>query len=232
MCQHLQAGAADGQRLKSLRKPIKQLARALGVVRALDVSASLLTALADACDLAALTTPLVRHLRSQRRRHAKQLAQVVQRDDIVAALDRLKTACVDVDAVDWSSAIDRGAQTMEECLQRCGSREGSVKDDLHRLRIATKRLRYVLEIAGGDASSSRDSRIASLRQLQEVLGGLHDNEVARREVAAFLRDRGSLLTAAQTQAIRRLARAAAERERALRHDAMHFVRAMSDTIDV
>ena len=71
---------------------------------------------------------------------------------------------------------------------------------LHNLRIAAKRLRYVLELTGPDAT------VKQLKRLQDQLGELHDCDVHLPE-------------------IRELARASGEREaKGLRAIAIHLAR--------
>ncbi len=59
---------------------------------------------------------------------------------------------------------------------------------LHDMRIAAKRLRYILEIThpcfGPDAAAA----VKPVKQLQEVLGDVHDCDVQLPEVAAFLEE--------------------------------------------
>ncbi len=207
--------AGDARRVRSARKPIKRLARALGAVRAIDVSTLLLVHLADASDLTRLSAPLLRHLRSERRRLAGQLAMVAAHRDVAEALDCAGWLEVARTETHRPSAVDRRVAVMEMWLQRC--RRRPTKAGLHRLRIVTKRLRYVLEVVyRGDAAA--EQRLEPLRRLQEALGALHDCEVARRGVQTFQRDVG------RSAALQQLTRAAAERERTLRLDARVLVR--------
>jgi CHAD domain-containing protein len=85
----------------------------------------------------------------------------------------------------------------------CGFAEEALAPDAdeaqHNMRIATKRLRYVLEIVGPcigeEAKAARDAA----KQLQSVLGDLHDCDLMLPKVerigsaAALLRERRELL---------------------------------------
>ncbi len=207
--------ATDAHRARSVHKPIKRLARALGAVRAIDVSTLLLAQFADTIDLTSSSAPLLRHLRSDRRRLAGQLAMVAGRRDVAEALDRAEQLEIEQGEKGCAPAAVRCVASMEVWLQQC--RRRPTKASLHRLRIVTKRLRYVLEIVyRGDAEGER--QLEPLRRLQEALGALHDCEVAHREIQAFRWDAG------RSAALRQLTRAAVDCERVLRLDAMCLVR--------
>jgi len=56
---------------------------------------------------------------------------------------------------------------------------------LHDMRIAAKRLRYVLEITGPCFGPYTDKAVELVRELQDLLGEIHDCDVQRPDVAAF-----------------------------------------------
>ena len=51
---------------------------------------------------------------------------------------------------------------------------------LHRVRLATKRLRYTLELFRSCYGPGLETRLAELREIQQVLGDVNDCEAARR----------------------------------------------------
>jgi CHAD domain-containing protein len=57
---------------------------------------------------------------------------------------------------------------------------------LHDMRIAAKRLRYILEITHAGFGSYAEAAIKPVKELQEVLGEVHDCDVQLPEVRAFL----------------------------------------------
>jgi CHAD domain-containing protein len=71
----------------------------------------------------------------------------------------------------------------------------------HDMRIAAKRLRYVLEIAAGCLGPDAEALRAKARELQDVLGDIHDCDVMLPQVAGIesvetlLRTRRELLFA-------------------------------------
>jgi len=58
---------------------------------------------------------------------------------------------------------------------------------LHSLRLATKRLRYSLELFRPCYRAGLATRIARLRKLQQVLGEINDAAVAQRALAEMLK---------------------------------------------
>ncbi|CAA9495153.1 MAG: hypothetical protein AVDCRST_MAG30-1609 [uncultured Solirubrobacteraceae bacterium] len=67
---------------------------------------------------------------------------------------------------------------------------------LHDMRIAAKRLRYVLEITGPCFGPYAAAAVRHTKEVQDLLGEIHDCDVGRPEVAAFREE----LVAADAQA--------------------------------
>jgi CHAD domain-containing protein len=59
---------------------------------------------------------------------------------------------------------------------------------LHDMRIAAKRLRYILEVTGTCFGPYAETAVKSVKELQDLLGELHDCDVQLPEVAAFRRE--------------------------------------------
>ena len=59
---------------------------------------------------------------------------------------------------------------------------------LHDMRIAAKRLRYVLEVTGPVFGPYAGTAVKHTKDLQDLLGEIHDCDVQLPEVAAFLEE--------------------------------------------
>jgi CHAD domain-containing protein len=59
---------------------------------------------------------------------------------------------------------------------------------LHDMRIAAKRLRYILEVTGDCFGPYASNAVKMVKELQDLLGEIHDCDVQLPEVAAFLEE--------------------------------------------
>ena len=79
----------------------------------------------------------------------------------------------------WQWAVDarvsRRTATVERALDAAGSLY--LPERLHDVRIALKKFRYALEVAGEAAGTKRSADIRALKRQQDTLGRLHDVQV-------------------------------------------------------
>ena len=74
----------------------------------------------------------------------------------------------------------------ELCAFMPAASEPSAMTELHDMRIAAKRLRYVLEVTGLCFGEYAGTAVRRVKELQDLLGEIHDCDVHLPEVAAFL----------------------------------------------
>ena len=178
------AGAALGGDATALRREFRAITAALGPVRELDVSRKLLLDLADASSWPAdAVTRVEQHALKERTKAIARLQDVLDGDDAKALTRRVRSAARGVkDMADSSlSAViaSRYARRLREfnrALQEAGTVYAG--DRLHRVRIAAKKLRYLIEF--GDTAN--EEALRRLKRLQKILGRLHDAQMVQHHI--------------------------------------------------
>jgi CHAD domain-containing protein len=201
------------------RRAVRDVTRALGPVRELDVSLLVYAALTapaplpPAADSALRRMILGRRATAMRRAHAA-LAPVRQAR-LRAALDALALAMPDDRPmrrrVAGARVVARAAR-LQDALRGLGTLYSPER--LHAVRIAVKQLRYALEVAGAVRWGATAASRRELRVAQDLLGQAHDLHV----LGGLVRDAARrVVTRSRAAApdLGRLARAIDDRCRAL-----------------
>ncbi len=85
-----------------------------------------------------------------------------------------------------AGALREGARSLRE---RMAAVSGADEErPIHKARIAAKRLRYLLEPLRGHPRVDAEQAVAGLKELQDLLGGLHDLHVLAGVVSEALRE--------------------------------------------
>jgi len=71
--------------------------------------------------------------------------------------------------------MSRRAQRVQRAVREAGALY--ISDRVHAVRIVSKKLRYALELAGSTGEAVTKQSVRRLKEIQEVLGRLHDLEV-------------------------------------------------------
>jgi CHAD domain-containing protein len=166
--------------ITDLRHVVRDATRALGGVRELDVALTLVdTLVAERPDLAS-SFDLVRTAMAGER-HTR-LDRMRQRLD-VSRLQRASRALAErldefVDARQSGELLAERLRERIEGLRRAVVAAGHLyaPERLHGVRLAAKKLRYALELAGELRAASTKRIVSELRRTQELLGLLHDLE--------------------------------------------------------
>jgi CHAD domain-containing protein len=192
--------ATKKNKQRKLLRTLRDIREILGRPRNLDVMLKLIEE-----KLAGAGNPVVRDAWDQLRTYLKERR--------ACAVERAREELRDFAIVDFAARcrtiIDSSGdgQPTEEILKESVAaavddwRDAIVSakaepgvDELHRLRIAGKRLRYCLELLAESGDSAAKARVKSLRALQDQLGSWHDSEVLLKTCAKFLRRQDFLAT--------------------------------------
>ena len=150
---------------------------------------------------------LARHRQELRSTDRKRLS--VARDEayagVIAAMGTQQTRGLFLELVEWAASDDwvRGCadgpieafagkqlDKIWKKLKRKGSKLPDLEEEeLHRLRITTKKLRYALEFVAALYSKKRTRKFTkTLEKIQNCLGQLHDDMTARQLIEEFSLD--------------------------------------------
>lgn len=180
--QHSKAGKA--------RRKIRRLTQALGGVRELDVTIQLLDELSGSEDLSRPALQDVRlHVMEERERKRETMLERLGDVDIVKLKRRLQSvseALRQDQTAAWRQVL--GARLMKRARRLAVAIDNAGQlyspEHLHRVRIASKKLRYALELAADSGLKAAAPHVRALKRTQTTLGRLHDLQVLQRHVAA------------------------------------------------
>jgi CHAD domain-containing protein len=185
----LSIGLKDSKSGKAKRK-IRGLTRALGTVRELDVTLSLLDELAAIPEVSRTAVEEVR-ARVVHERDARRLVMLKRLDRV--DVEKLGRRLASVGAAlekateePWRKAL--GARLLQRSKALAGAVDAAGQmyspERLHDVRIAAKKLRYGLELASDSGIKPAGPLVRAIKRVQDLLGRLHDLQVLQRHIAA------------------------------------------------
>jgi CHAD domain-containing protein len=171
------------------RRKIRRLTRALGTVRELDVALTMLDELARAEHVPRIAVEEVRaHVRAERDRRREQMRHRLDRVDSDKLNRRLASVAghlADSNDQTWRTVLSTRllarATRLSDAIDQAG--QLYAPERLHVVRIAAKKLRYVLELAAEAGAEGTSPHLRVLKRAQELLGGLNDLHVLQQHVA-------------------------------------------------
>ena len=178
------AAAALGGEADELRKEFRTITAALGPVRELDVSRRMLRDVADESSWPADAVDRVEQDGIKRRSEAQdQLFKALDAGDarmLVARVRALARDVKDMSAAALSAAIATRYARRSRELAHAVRDAGTVfaGDRLHQVRIAAKKLRYLMEFSGAPG----DDGMRRLKRLQKLLGHVHDAQMVQQQI--------------------------------------------------
>jgi CHAD domain-containing protein len=165
----------------------RRLGRMLGAVREVDITREIFQGLSTrlpsaSCAIAAVSRRVDSDRQEARRKLAKKLDDL-ELKPLVALRGRPAISAV-MFWRDWRHSVITETLARQQALQDAVDRAPAVfmPNRLHRVRIATKKLRYTLEVAAAAGIRVEAAVMRDLRKTQDLLGRIHDIDVARRVV--------------------------------------------------
>jgi CHAD domain-containing protein len=179
------------RRAKWLLKQLKQVRRAAGAARDDDVFLERLEAWQRKRPAVAMVLKQVRRHRRQAQKPVEKIHRKLVRKDFERQLSQF------LKRIRW-----RGKQAGEPCFGRsawqslqqlvaqfeaCAAGDFTNLEALHQFRIASKRLRYAMELfSAAFVADFRQQLYPQVEQLQELLGSVNDHAVARARLDCWL----------------------------------------------
>jgi CHAD domain-containing protein len=189
------AGVNGGKR-KRVRRLVRRLTRALGTVRELDVALQILEERADAEDAQGSAIDRARGVvRLERQTRREEMLRRLSRINLEKLQRRLSEFVTQLEASPadaWRRALAarlvHRSRRLDQAISRAGSMYVPVR--LHAVRIAAKKLRYALELAGESGILEARPHVTTVKRAQTALGRLQDLQVVLRQVDRASAERG------------------------------------------
>jgi CHAD domain-containing protein len=175
---------------KKARRKIRRLTRALGTVRELDVTLQLLDGMAaDAKVPRAAIEDVRAHVLAERDKRRETMLERLEGVNTEKLGRRLASVAATLDervTHPWRSALASRLLTRAKRLEASIDAAGQMynPERLHAVRIASKKLRYALEIAADTGVPHASRQVRTMKRAQDLLGRLHDLQVLQAHAAA------------------------------------------------
>jgi CHAD domain-containing protein len=180
---------------ESSERDLRRLTKGLGPVRELDVARKVLAASASRESWpAAAVLRVDEYLAARREKEFKDTARILEDFDAKALAKKLIDISKSIDAESvaaQAAPLHDAARALVRSIDAAGTLYAPTA--LHDIRIAAKKLRYGVELAGEPAPGT----LRRLRAIQTLLGSMHDLQILQQlvqEVATDPRDLGEMAT--------------------------------------
>ena len=182
--------AGETKARRKAEKKIRKLTQALGTVREMDVTVQILDEFAQTNALPRNALEDVRsHVIAERDRRRAVMLQRLRRidtDRLRARLEEASIVAAVTDSAEWrealTSRVAHRVKSLTVAIQEAGQMYAA--EQLHAVRIATKKLRYALELIADARLAPVRPLVNTLKRAQDTLGKLHDLQVIEQHVAA------------------------------------------------
>lgn len=172
------------------RRKIRRITKALGSIRELDVTVSLLDELARRDNVPRLALEHIRaHVIHEVEHRRETMLKRLDRVNVAKLDRRLKTlgeALASAEAEQWRETLGARLLKRSRLLRTAVENAGQLyeAERLHRVRIAAKKLRYALELGAEIGVKEAKAAVLTIKRAQDMLGRLHDLQVLQTHVAA------------------------------------------------
>ncbi|HTL02757.1 MAG TPA: CHAD domain-containing protein [Vicinamibacterales bacterium] len=170
---------APSAKVKKLRRKMRRLTRFLGPIRELDVELGLIEKRLAGRDARSALSVVRREVAARRqalRHKLKDGKQVGDLGKLRRKLEKVSAPKKQEPEDAWRAALAarllRRAKRLKEALDEAGPLYAPER--IHAVRVATKKMRYALEIAGEAGLAAAKPQLKGLKREQELLGHLHD----------------------------------------------------------
>lgn len=178
------AGADAHDAVRRALKQVRRVTRALGPVREIDVALGHLAEFAArGVSAPSAVGQVQRALERERHRRRREMLDALSPGRLQKLEQKLASFGAAAPSADSRAAalaeaerrVVERALRLAEAIERAGAIY--LADRLHAVRVAVKKLRYALEIQRELRRSRATARIRQLKEVQELLGRLHDLEI-------------------------------------------------------
>lgn len=183
-------GGKAAKAAKKIRRRMRTLTQALGPVRELEVTLGMLAPAAEKDATARGREHVAAMLRRDLDKARQRLTTEIHAgkvEDWLGQMEAIEQA-IDLDGgpAKWRSELAERLETRAANLTKALDEVGVLfdSDRLHEVRIALKRLRYALELAGELRVAPTGAAVRDLKVVQDTLGTLHDHDVLMEYTAS------------------------------------------------
>jgi CHAD domain-containing protein len=169
--------------LTRVRQQVREMTRALGPVRELDVALTHLDDIGRRGRISSRALARVRQaIARERLARRREMLETITPGKVEKLRQRLGHVSTGPERPQPASALEEAATQVARRARRLASaihHAGGLylADRLHGVRVAAKKLRYAMEIERELKRSKGTARIAQLKRLQDLLGLMHDFEI-------------------------------------------------------
>jgi CHAD domain-containing protein len=183
--------AANTKIRKKAERKIRRVTQALGMVREMDVTVHILDEFARGAAIPRDALEDVRaHVIAERDRRRADMLDRLRRINTAKLNRRLEEVSIMIPGAtlgEWRGTLVSRVGSRAKRLRTAIHKAGQIyaAEQLHVVRIATKKLRYALELVADSRLAAVRPLLGTLKRAQETLGRLHDLQIIEQHVGGL-----------------------------------------------